>query len=94
MTSAYAPSTWLPRLLFWLVTTGAFLLLAFVVVAPWLDGETRLVGLFARDATVRRTAVASAVGLLVTACIFFRPPRARAGANRPPSAPPPAVVGA
>jgi hypothetical protein len=31
--------------------------------------------LFADDATVRRTALASALGLFVTAWVFFRPAR-------------------
>ena len=33
---------------------------------------SRVVTLFARDAAVRRTALASAIGLAATACIFFR----------------------
>jgi len=73
MMSARAPSSWFPRLLFWLVTAGALLLISLVLLAPWLDdgtprldGQTRLLALFARDATVRRTAIGSAIGLLVT----------------------------
>jgi hypothetical protein len=31
-----------------------------------------LTALFARDAMVRRTAIASGIGVLATGCIFFR----------------------
>jgi hypothetical protein len=86
----------LPRLLFVLAFAVSILLTVLVVAAPLVDnGESRLVALFARDPALRRTALASAVGLVVTACVFFRPPR------RPPqrrrqrtAAPPPAVAGA
>jgi hypothetical protein len=40
---------------------------------------SRLLSLFARDQAVRRTAVASAVGLWVTASVFFWTPRKRRG---------------
>ena len=95
---------WLPRLLFRLTLALAALLLLLVVAAPLLDGEggqaegwARVVALFARDATLRRTAVASAVGLAVTAWVFFRPagrvltlPRK----VKKPRQPPPTGVGA
>ena len=52
-----------------------------VVAAPLLQrgdrgpGEAaRLLAVFAHDATLRRTAIAVAMGLLATACIFFRHP--------------------
>jgi hypothetical protein len=66
---------WLPRFLFLLTTTAALALLLAVPLAPCLDREEgpALVRLFAQDAVVRRTAVASGLGLLVTACVFFRP---------------------
>jgi hypothetical protein len=71
---------WLPRLLFRLILGLAVLLLLLVLLAPLLDrpqapaeGWARVAALFARDAAVRRTAVASAVGLAVTAWVFFRP---------------------
>ena len=83
----YEPAI-LRRLLFLLATTMALALLVFVFVAPWLDDGSAerhdSIALFARDATLRRTCIASAVGLIVTACIFFRrrrPPAPR----RPPS---------
>jgi hypothetical protein len=74
---------WLPRLL-WRFTLGISILLILVVVtAPWLDtGERPWLTLFAKDAALRRTTLASAVGLLATAAIFFRPPDYRAAAER------------
>ena len=69
--------TWLPRLLFVLTAAAALGLLLAVLLAPWLadgpPGGLGLAELFARDAVVRRTAVVSGLGLLVTACVFFRP---------------------
>jgi hypothetical protein len=79
---------WLRRWLF----RGSILLAAglagLIAVAPWLGGDetggslARLLALFGHDVTLRRTGLASAVGLLVTALIFFpsagrptRPPR-------------------
>jgi hypothetical protein len=67
---------WLPRLCFLFTSIAALALLAAVLLAPWLLPERsppRLLELFARDATVRRTAIGAAVGLLVTAFLFFRP---------------------
>ena len=71
---------WFSRLLFRLTVALAALLVVLVVAAPLLDrpearpeGWRRVPALFARDVTLRRTAVASAVGLAVSACIFFRP---------------------
>jgi hypothetical protein len=80
--SDYPRAPVLPRLLF-VVTVGcAALLVLGVACSPWLDQEEarpegwlRLVAVFARDRTVRRIAIASALGLLVTAGVFFRPPR-------------------
>src|SRR5262245_56766191 len=75
---------WVPGVL-WVSTLGiTTFLLAVLVVAPLLarsdeanEGWSRILGLFARDVLVRRTALASAVGLVVTACVFFRPPGLR-----------------
>jgi hypothetical protein len=80
----------LPGVLFWVCLAAAAALLALVVAAPALDpggaappDPARLtVRLFARDSTVRQTAVASALGLVVTAFAFFRGPY-----QRPPRAP-------
>jgi hypothetical protein len=84
--------TWLPRLLFVLTAAAALALLLAVLLAPRLaegprgaGGELDLVDLFARDAVVRRTAVASGLGLLVTAFVFFRPaPPPEEPEKRPP----------
>ncbi len=69
---------WLFRLTMGLTAT----LILLVVVAPWLPRETfprgglgNILMTFARDAVVRRTALGAAVGLLVTAFVFFRAPQ-------------------
>jgi hypothetical protein len=66
------------RLLFWLACAVSAGLVGLVLFAPLLADQTRPVPrwliLFARDAAVRRTAIASALGLVVTASIFFRTP--------------------
>ncbi|MBV9124658.1 MAG: hypothetical protein JO112_14980 [Planctomycetes bacterium] len=101
---AVAPRrTWLPRLLFRGTLLAAGVLLVLVVAAPWVDnpvaapqGGMRLVAVFARDRTMRRTAVASALGLGVSACVFFRTPgSSRNRSTSSPKVPPPTdVVGA
>jgi len=71
--------------LFLLTVAAALALGGLVVAAPWLtEFETdppiweRIFRLFAEDSTVKRTALASAIGLIVTAWVFFRPrPAAR-----------------
>ncbi len=90
-------STWLPWLFFWLTLGMAGALLGAVVLAPLLEpvlapaqGASRLVALFAHDATLRRTALASAVGLTVTACVFFLGPQTPGRHSKLP----PANVGA
>lgn len=66
---------WLPRILFGLTVALAMALTSLVFLAPWLSqtDDGPLLALFARDAVVRRTSLASAFGLLVTAYVFFRP---------------------
>lgn len=71
---------WIPRFLFGLCVGVALLLLLAVLLCPMLASDhtppgdvQRLLSLFAGDAVVRRTAIAAAIGLLVTACVFFRP---------------------
>jgi|ERR1019366_146469 hypothetical protein len=68
---------WLPLMLFGGTLLFAVLLLLLVVAAPYLVDvlpfAQDLLKLFAADATVRRTSIAGAVGLLVTAFVFFRP---------------------
>jgi hypothetical protein len=69
--------TRLPRLLFRLACLTSGLLVLAVLAAPWLDGRgnlPRVVSLFAHDAALRRCTLATALGLLVTACVFFQPP--------------------
>ncbi len=85
----------LPRLLFLLTAGLALALLLAVVLAPWLledaadDSHPQLLLLFARDVVVRRTAVASGLGLFVTACVFFRPAPAEDKSEKPPKRRPP-----
>jgi hypothetical protein len=93
----------IPRLLFGLAILVSLLLILLVILAPLGDngnaqpaGWARLLALFARDPAIRRTAVVSAVGLIVTACVFFRrrtrpTPRRRKRTTAPP---PPSVAGA
>jgi hypothetical protein len=65
---------WLPRLLFAATLGAAGMLAALVVAAPWLaDSQPSVLSLFAGDVVVRRTSLASAAGLVVTAYVFFRP---------------------
>jgi hypothetical protein len=67
---------WIPGACFVSALGAALLLAGAVLVAPWLAGaavEHSLAALFAGDLAVRRTALASAVGLAATAFIFFRP---------------------
>ncbi len=91
---------WLPPLLYRLTLGMAAALVALVIVAPFVDdpglrarGWWWLVAAFARDTALRRTAIATALGLATTATIFFRPaPRTPvAGQARKPqrSQPPP-----
>ncbi len=86
---------WFPRILFLLTMALAVGLAGTVLLAPWLeeidlfDEPSVLLHLFAHDEVVRRTALASAAGLVVTALVFFRPAYLRAlrksrAANLPP----------
>jgi hypothetical protein len=96
----------LARLLLHLTVGISLALFLLVLLSPLLDNESvssdgwqRLVAIFARDATVRRTVIASAIGLLVTACVFFRPaepsrPVKRKRKQPGPSPPPAGAAGA
>ncbi len=68
---------WLPMMLFTAAMFCGVGLLLFVVAAPLLNEYTpvrhALLQLFADDATVRRSSIAGAIGVIVTAFIFFRP---------------------
>jgi hypothetical protein len=94
---------WFPRLLFWLSLSVAGLLIVSVMVAPLVDdpqtdeaGMGRLVMTLARDVVVRRTTIAGAVGLIVTAFVFFRPSEGTRSSGRASKskAPPTKTVGA
>src|SRR5262245_3931111 len=78
----------LPRLLYWFALLAAAGLVLLVWLAPSLPTGVRLVELFATDVVVRRTTLASAIGLTVTALVFFKQP----GAARPTPRKTPAVV--
>ena len=68
---------WLPLMLFSGALLIAAVLLLGVLVAPlivaYLPLRHGLLTLFAEDTTVRRCAIAAAIGLIVTAFVFFRP---------------------
>ena len=68
---------WLPLMLFGGTLLFAVLLLTLVGAAPYLldylTAPQDLLQLFAADVTVRRTSIAGAIGLIVTAFVFFRP---------------------
>ena len=71
---------WLPRVLFAITMGLALLLGTTVLVAPLAARlssvrDVRVLQLFASDATLRKTALASGCGLVVTAWVFFRQPR-------------------
>jgi hypothetical protein len=93
--------TWLSSLLFVLAWTAAALLVLLIVVAPWLDpdvpepdGWQLVLHLFAQDTALRRTSVASALGLVVTAHVFFQTPRLPPVPPPPVPPPPPSMAGA
>jgi hypothetical protein len=90
---------WLPRLLFRVTLVAAAGLLILVLGAPVLHPHvsSRFVATFAQDSTLRRTALASAIGLTVTACVFFRSapvPTRVAPKPRGKLPPPPDLAGA
>lgn len=69
---------WLTIFLRWLILILALALGAIVLIAPYTPLETnqkigtRIWNLFAIDPVTRRVAIVSALGLLMTALIFFR----------------------
>jgi hypothetical protein len=89
-------SYWIPRLLFLATLATALFLILLVCVSPvvhnkvWPGSEwSRVLLVFAEDVTLRRTTVASALGLIVTGVVFFRVPgfprRRRSPEREPPS---------
>jgi len=91
---------WFSFLLYWVTLAVCAALILLVFVSPLLDNKQeqpqgwRLwMAVFARDLVLRRTAVASALCLAVTAWVFFRPPRKRrplGKGDKVPKPPPPA----
>jgi hypothetical protein len=68
--------SWLSGLLFYFTLIGAGALGLLALVAPILPAGAQdlpILKVFSHDGTVRRTALASAAGLTVTAFVFFRP---------------------
>ena len=67
---------WLPLLLFAAALLAAVVLLTLVIAMPFANAhlpfEHPLLDLFAEDATVRRSSIAGAIGLIVTAFVLFR----------------------
>jgi hypothetical protein len=84
----------LPRLLFAATLVSAATLIVAVATGPWLFERWTLplLELFANDITVRRTALASAAALAVTAFVFFRPAPAKKASPKQPK--PGSVAGA
>lgn len=80
---------WLPLMLFAGTLLLAIALLVLVSIAPFLPPAHALLDLFAHDATVRRTSLVGAIGLVVTACVFFRPNAAalarKSSSKKPPN---------
>jgi hypothetical protein len=78
---------WLPRMLFVLSLGLALVLAGAALVAPWLGPEIEhpLTALYAHDVTVRRVSLFSAVGLAVTAFVFFRPKPTPTADKKPPA---------
>jgi hypothetical protein len=75
---------WLTQGLFGLSCLIAGLLLLVVLVAPWFPARQpattvweQALDLFARDVVVRRISLAGALGLVVSAFVFFQPSRSR-----------------
>ena len=66
---------WLPLMLFAGTLLVAVVLLLLVALMPFAVEYVpiRPLTLFADDATVRRSSIAGAIGLIVTAFVFFRP---------------------
>jgi hypothetical protein len=83
---------WLPMLLFIGALLAAAILILLVATLPfageYLPFENPILSLFAEDATVQRVSIAAAIGLVVTAFVFFRPnsapPERKSSPGKPP----------
>ncbi len=68
---------WLPLMLFGGAIVAAIVLFALVAAMPivieHMPIRSATLAMFAEDGTVRRSSIAGAVGLIVTAFVFFRP---------------------
>jgi hypothetical protein len=86
----------LPRLLFVATLMCAAALVAMVAAGPLLIQlwTHPVLDLFANDITVRRTALASAAALIVTAFVFFRPAAASPKQASPKQPKPGSMAGA
>jgi hypothetical protein len=84
---------WFAYRLLWLI---AIALIVLVICAPWVENKvtSRTMTIFARDVTLRRTAIASALGLIATACVFFRSPSPVCPPSQKPTRPPSDMAGA
>jgi hypothetical protein len=89
-------NTWLPCSLFAATLASAAALVAAVAAGPWMIERWThpLLELFANDTTVRRTALASALALVVTAFVFFRPAAAAPKKSSPKQPKPGSMAGA
>ena len=82
---------WLPMMLFACTLLLAAILLILVAVMPFLAEHfltsNHALAIFADDVTVRRTSIAGAIGLIVTARVFFRPNALarKSSSKKPPS---------
>ncbi len=94
---------WFPAILFLGTLSLAAVLGLLVILGPEvlrLAGDypdlrdSRLLQVFARDITVRRTALAGSLGLAVTALVFFRPTVLRGKKSRTRRPPPSSIAGA
>ncbi|MBM3992845.1 MAG: hypothetical protein FJ303_01615 [Planctomycetes bacterium] len=79
---------WLPWLLFLGTISVGVVLLALVIAVPFaiehIPATVPLVPMYADDGAVRRTSIAAGLGLIVTACVFFRPGRRMPTSKKPP----------
>ena len=77
--------TWLRWVLYVATLAAAASLGLTVFIAPWIAdaAEPSLWTLYADDLTVRRTSIFSALGLLVTALVFFKPKPAPVKEKKP-----------